>query len=137
MAEGAMSRPLALRFVYYTAALGVTIGIYLWTRSGAVQLLAFVLFCVVVVPLLDRLLMPRAAAAAARDPADYKPSRRVITTWLLLSVAWFLVATLLVPDPGLGPVVGILVVIIPVLEVYCWLGKREHRSMRAETVASN
>jgi hypothetical protein len=137
MAEGAMSTPLALRSVYYMAELSVTIAIYLWTRSGGLQLLAFVLFCVVVVPLLDRFLMPRAAAAAARDTADYKPSRRVITTWLLLSVAWFLVATLVVPDLGLGPVVGILVVIIPVLEVYCWLGKREHRSVGAETVASN
>jgi len=130
-----MSTPLALRLVYYTSALAATAGIYLWTRSGTLQLLAFAIFCIVIVPLLDRFVVPRAAAAAANEQADYKPSRRLAIAGPLLFLAWGVVAIFLVPDFGLGPAVWILIFIVPAAEFYRWLVERERRSKHAEGFA--
>ncbi len=131
-----MSTPLALRLFYYTTALAVAAGVYVWTRSGDLQLFAFLLFCLLVVPLL-RFVMPEAAAASAREIADYKPSWRVVITGFLLFLAWAVVAVFLFPDFGLGPTFWLLLLLIPGLELFGWLGKRERRSMQSEGFASH
>jgi hypothetical protein len=133
-AERAMSTPLALRLVTYVTALTVTAGIYLWTRSETLQLLAFAIVCVVIVPLLDRFVMPGAAAATEQD--DYKPSRRLVVAGPLLFLAWGVGAIFLLPDLGLGFAVWILVVVVPAAEFYRWLVERERRSKHGESFAT-
>lgn len=132
-----MSTPVTLRLFYYATALGVTAAVYLWTRSGDLQLLALLLLCLLVVPLLERFVMPEAAAASAREVADYKPSWRVVITGLLLFLAWAVVAVFLFPDFGLGPTFWLLLLLIPGIELFCWLGQRERRSMQSESFASH
>ena len=124
-AERLKRTPLALRVVTYVTAFIATASIYLWTRSEALQLLVLAIFCVAIVPLLDRFVMPRASAAMRQD--DYEPSRRVRMAALAALLGWGVVAIFL-PNLGLGFAVWLLVLIVPPGEFYWWLVERERHS---------
>ena len=132
-AERLKRSPLAYRLGIYVAAFTTTASIYLWTQSETVQLLGFAIFCVAVVPLLDRFVRPHPAAASTQD--DYEPSRWVRIAGLTALLCWGVVAIFLLPDPGLGLAVWLLVYVVPALECYLWLVERDRYSTYTERLA--